>query len=70
MCMHFNTHPAHHDYCCFSFVLLVDQITVIGKERFEIFVLRLNKYMGNFLPLEVVGHGSETQLKWVKILIS
>ena len=29
----------------------------------QIFGLQLNKYMGNFQPLEVVGRGSETQLQ-------
>ena len=27
-----NPYPADHDYCCFYSVLLVNQITVIGKE--------------------------------------
>ena len=29
----FNPYPADHEYCCFYPVLLVDQITDIGKER-------------------------------------
>ena len=27
-----NPYPAYHDYCRFQFVLLVEQITVIGNE--------------------------------------
>ena len=29
----------------------------------QMFGLKLNKYMSNFHPLEVVGRGSETQLQ-------
>ena len=45
-----NTYPADHDFCRFYYVLLVDQITVIGYEmcakhqNVQIFVLKLNKY--------------------------
>ena len=27
-----SPYPADHDYCCFYFVILVDQITVIRNE--------------------------------------
>ena len=28
----YNPYPADHDYCRFQYVLLVDQITIIGNE--------------------------------------
>ena len=36
---------------------------VFKHQDLQIFVLKLNKYPGNFQPLEVVGRGSETQLQ-------
>ena len=53
----------------FKFVLLTF-LTVIGNETIafkhqylQMLGLKLNEYMDNFHPLEVVGRGSETQLQ-------
>ena len=35
---------------------------VYEQKDLQIFLLKLNEYMSNFQPLEVVGRGSETQL--------
>ena len=36
---------------------------VFKHQHLQIFGLKLNEYMGNSHPLEVVGRGSETQLQ-------
>ena len=43
--------------------LLLGMKCVSKHQDSQIFGLQLNKYMGNFQPLEVVGRGSETQLQ-------
>ena len=34
----------------------------VKHQNLQIFGLKLNKYMSNIYPLEVVGRGSETQI--------
>ena len=62
-------YPADHDYCRFLSVFLIDQIMLFGMkcvskhQYLQIFVYKINKYISNFHPLEVVDRGSETQLQ-------